>query len=93
VGLAASLLSFVGVLYAMYSKLIAGDAVPGWTSTVAIISFLFGILFVYLGLLGEYIGRVFVEVRRRPRFLLREKVGDDTPAVAQEGVSSDRSSR
>ena len=87
-GLTASVLSFFGVAYAMYSKFIAGDVIPGWTSTVAIVSFLFGLLFVLLGLLGEYLGRIFVEVRRRPRFLLREQIGFDEPAGQKEASSN-----
>lgn len=74
VGFIASGLSFLGIAYAILSKLIYGHAVPGWASTVAIMSFLFGILFALLGLLGEYLGRVLVEVRQRPRFLVRERL-------------------
>ncbi len=73
VGMTASALSFLGVAYAIYGKVVAGDAISGWTSTVAIMSFLFGVLFFYLGLLGEYLGRVIVEVRARPRYLISER--------------------
>ena len=76
-GFLASGLSFLGVVYAIYVKVIAGHAVPGWASSVAIISFLFGILFIFLGLLGEYVGRILLEVRRRPRFLVSETLGFD----------------
>lgn len=79
IGLGASLLAFLGVAYAIYGKLVTGSAIPGWASTVAILSFLFGVLFVYLGLLGEYVGRIVVEVRRRPRFLVSELIGHDRP--------------
>lgn len=75
VGLGASFLAFCGVIYAIYSKVVAGSAIPGWASTVAILSFLFAILFMYLGLLGEYLGRVMVEVRDRPRYLVSERTG------------------
>jgi len=79
VGVLASILAFCSVVYAIYSKVVSGSAIPGWASTVAILSFLFGILFIYLGLLGEYLGRVVVEVRRRPRYLVSELVGvEDT---------------
>jgi len=50
-------------------------AVPGWSSIVFIFSLLFGILFILLGLIGEYIGRILIEVRFRPRFLISEEVG------------------
>ncbi len=74
-GFGASGLSFCGILYAIYSKLVAGEAVPGWASTLAIMSFLFGVLFLFLGILGEYLGRIFLETRQRPRFIVSEGLG------------------
>jgi len=89
-GFTASLIAFLGVIYAIYSKLVVGSTIPGWTSTLAILSFLFGILFVYLGLLGEYVGRIVVEVRRRPRYLISERVGAKPPQDAEhsDGLAS-----
>jgi len=78
IGFIASGISFLGVVYAIYGKIVDGHAVPGWASSVAIISFLFGLLFVFLGLLGEYVGRILVEVRQRPRFLISENLGIGT---------------
>jgi glycosyltransferase involved in cell wall biosynthesis len=77
IGMFTSLIAFSGIVYAVYSKFISGTAVPGWASAVSIISFLFGVLFVLLGLMGEYIGRIFIEVRGRPRFVIDELVGID----------------
>jgi dolichol-phosphate mannosyltransferase len=71
-GLGSSLLAFVGVGLAIAGKWLDDDAIPGWASSVAISSFLFGVLFVFLAVLAEYVGRIAVEVRRRPRFLVRE---------------------
>ena len=79
IGFIASGISFLGVVYAIYGKIVDGHAVPGWASSVAIISLLFGLLFVFLGLLGEYVGRILVEVRQRPRFLISENLGIGTP--------------
>ncbi len=78
-GLMSSVVAFLAVVYAIVSKFVIGEAVPGWASSLAILSFLFGVLFVYLGLLGEYIGRILVETRRRPRFLVSETVGLAAP--------------
>jgi dolichol-phosphate mannosyltransferase len=74
-GFTASFISFAGIGYAIYGKILSGNAVAGWASSVAIISFLFAILFVYLGILGEYIGQIVTEVRRRPRYLVSERLG------------------
>jgi dolichol-phosphate mannosyltransferase len=73
IGLASSTLAFLSVGYAILGWWIDSVAVvPGWASTVAIVSFLFGVLFVFLAVLAEYVGRIVVEARRRPRFLVRE---------------------
>ncbi len=75
IGILTSITAFGGIGYALYSKFISGTAVPGWASAVSIISFLFGVMFVLVGLIGEYIGRIFMEVRGRPRFVIDEVVG------------------
>ncbi len=93
VGVATSAIAFGEISYALYQKLALGTPVAGWTSAVSIISFLFGILFILLGVLGEYIGRVLVEVRGRPRFLVMDEMG--TPQEAnkdREGREIDRRS-
>jgi dolichol-phosphate mannosyltransferase len=77
-GLISSAIAFFAVLYAILSKWVAGQVVPGWTSSVAITSFLFCALFIFLGILGEYLGRILVEVRERPRFLVNETIGIKT---------------
>jgi len=55
--------------------LVTGEAIPGWASSVSIVSFMFGILFILLGLIGEYIGRILIEVKARPRFLISDRLG------------------
>ena len=78
-GLLSSTLAFLGVGYAIVGKWLDQDAIPGWASSVAIMSFLFGVLFVFLAVLAEYVGRIVVEMRGRPRFLVRETT---QPAIA-----------
>lgn len=72
IGLASSTIAFLSVALAIVGKWFDDTAIPGWASSVAISSFLFGVLFVFLAVLAEYVGRIAVEVRRRPRFLVRE---------------------
>jgi dolichol-phosphate mannosyltransferase len=72
IGLISSTIAFLGVCYAILGKWLDKEAIPGWASSVAISSFLFGVLFVFLAVLAEYVGRIAVEVRHRPRFLVRE---------------------
>lgn len=67
-GLFALFAVIMGV-YALVS-LIAGRAVPGWTSTIASIWLIGGVQLIALGLIGEYIGKIYMEVKRRPRFIV-----------------------
>ena len=50
---------------------LTGNTIPGWTSTVLPIYFLGGVQLIFLGLLGEYIGKIFLEVKKRPRYIVR----------------------
>jgi len=78
-GLLGSVFSFLGVFYAFFGKIFGKETVPGWASTVLIISLLFSLLFIYLGILGEYVGRIIIEVRQRPRFIVCEQTGFSDP--------------
>ncbi|MDD6814730.1 MAG: glycosyltransferase family 2 protein [Akkermansia muciniphila] len=51
---------------------IYGAVAPGWTSIIVVMFFLFGLSFAFLGILGEYIGRIFIESRQRPRYIISE---------------------
>jgi dolichol-phosphate mannosyltransferase len=75
IGMIGSLLSALGILYSFFGRFIGKGVVPGWASTLMVISLLFFLLFIYLGVLGEYIGRMVIEVRRRPRFIVSETRG------------------
>ena len=75
IGAFMSLVAFGELSYALFVKIFTVKVVPGWTSAISIVSLLFGILFILLGLLGEYIGKILIEVRWRPRYLIRERIG------------------
>jgi hypothetical protein len=63
----------------LYLKLFTGAALSEWGSALSVITFLFGTLFILLGILGDYVGRILLEARGRPRFLISERVGfEDT---------------
>ncbi|HEY8520173.1 MAG TPA: glycosyltransferase family 2 protein [Gammaproteobacteria bacterium] len=79
VGLLSSAIAFFGVIYAIVGWWLDNDVIPGWASSVAISSFLFGVLFAFLAILAEYVGRILVEVRGRPRFLVRETTRASAP--------------
>jgi dolichol-phosphate mannosyltransferase len=75
IGILTSLIAFGEIIYAILVKLFTDSAVPGWASAISILSFLFGVLFILLGIVGEYIGRILIEVRQRPRYLIAEQIG------------------
>jgi dolichol-phosphate mannosyltransferase len=83
IGMITSGIAFGGVLYALYGFFFDDRTVPGWASGISIISFLFGISFILLGIIGEYIGRILIEVKRRPRFLISDQVGIGAPSSAK----------
>ena len=86
-GLLTSAFAFEQLVEALYRKLVLGGTVPGWTQTMLVMSFLFGMLFIVLGIVGEYIGRILVEVRGRPRYLVSEEVGASQARPAQESIA------
>ena len=74
-GVVTSAAAFAELIYAVSIRIWTENAVPGWASAVSILSLLFGISFILLGVIGEYVGRILIEVRGRPRFLVREAIG------------------
>jgi len=77
IGLLGSVLSLCSIFYAFFGKIFGEGTVPGWASTMMVLSVLFALLFIYLGILGEYVGRIIIEVRGRPRFIVCETAGTD----------------
>ena len=72
IGLIVSLLSFIGVIWAVVQAL-TGSAISGWASTVCIICFIGGIQLICLGVVGEYVGKTYMEVKARPRYIISER--------------------
>ena len=74
-GLIVALLSFAGVIWAIISAL-GGHAVAGWASTTCIICFVSGVQLICMGIIGEYIGKIYLETKRRPRYIISERTWD-----------------
>ncbi len=75
VGFAVSIFAFLVILDVLYSKLVAGTAVLGWASPLVSTLFLGGIQLLILGIIGEYLGRIYDEVKQRPYYVVAQKVG------------------
>ena len=74
-GVFVALLSFIGVICAIISAL-CGDTVAGWASTTCIVCFVGGVQLVCLGIIGEYIGKIYLETKGRPRYIISERTYD-----------------
>lgn len=76
-GLLAAGLAVAGIVYALVLRLFTSVWVEGWTALMIAVLFLGGVQLVALGIIGEYIGRIYGEVQRRPLYVLREVIGFD----------------
>ena len=76
IGLASVSASALFLLYAVYVKLVGGSP-DGFTALIAAIIFLSGVQLLFLGVIGEYIHRILDEVRNRPLYVVRRRVGGD----------------
>ena len=75
-GIGIAGLSFLGVLWSLIVAL-TGNSVPGWASTMCIVCFIGGIQLVCLGVIGEYVGKIYMEVKARPRYIISERTEED----------------
>lgn len=75
-GVTVSILSFLGVLWALIAQL-TGSTVSGWASTMCVICFMGGVQLVCLGVIGEYVGKIYMETKRRPRYIISERTWED----------------
>ena len=77
VGIILSVISFVLGSWYFFQKIIGINLTPGLTTTVILISFYSGIQLFGLGLLGEYVGRIYEQVKKRPKYILDKKINFD----------------
>ena len=74
-GFAVSLVSFIYIVYALGLKLFTDRVVLGWASVIVAVLFIGGVQLISLGIMGEYIGRIYEEVKHRPLYLIDELAG------------------
>ncbi|MFD0869680.1 Bactoprenol glucosyl transferase homolog from prophage CPS-53 [Chlamydia abortus] len=78
IGFVLSLSSFLYLLIVLYQKLFTNSTEPGWASIIAINLFFNGIVLLMLGVIGEYIGRIYDESKNRPLYIVKETKGFGT---------------
>lgn len=71
-GLFLTLVSFAAVVFVFLRRLIFGDPVAGWASTVCIILFMGGLQLLCMGIMGQYLAKTYLEVKRRPHYIIAE---------------------
>lgn len=81
-GIIVSLISFIGVILVLVAQA-TGATVTGWASMACIICFLGGMQMICLGVIGEYVGKVYLEVKRRPRYIISERTETAVGNVAE----------
>jgi len=96
-GIVVSLTGFIGIIWAIVEAL-RGQTVAGWASIICIVCFLGGIQLLSLGVIGEYIGKIYLETKRRPRYIIsdrtwrpyvrryKEEESSETQTLTEEGA-------
>lgn len=74
-GVFVAILSFIGVIWAIVSAL-CGSTVAGWASMTCIVCFVGGVQLICLGIIGEYIGKIYMEAKGRPRYIISDRTYD-----------------
>jgi len=74
-GLTIAFFSFLYILYALYIKFFTLQAIPGWTSVLVAVLFMGGVQLIFLGILGEYLSRVYEEAKDRPLYIISRTLG------------------
>ncbi len=77
-GVFVAIISFIGVLWALIAAL-CGHTVAGWASMTCIICFVSGVQLICLGIIGEYIGKIYMETKQRPRYIISERTWEQEP--------------
>ena len=88
VGFAISLISFIYLLVVLYQRLFTETTTTGWASIVAINLLFNGIILLLLGVIGEYIGRIYEETKNRPLYIVRERIGGQETAENKQLTAS-----
>ena len=76
-GIIVAAISFIGCIWTLITAL-TGHAVSGWASMTCIICFVSGVQLICLGIIGEYIGKIYLETKHRPRYIISERTWEES---------------
>lgn len=71
-GILMTIISFLAVIFICVRKIVWGDPVDGWASTVCIITFIGGVQLFCLGIIGKYLSKTYLETKKRPHYIINE---------------------
>jgi dolichol-phosphate mannosyltransferase len=77
IGVIIGMLSFLFGIALIIRRVLFENVAAGWTSTLVILSFLFGLNFFFLGIIGEYLGRIYLETKQRPKYIISRIIKSD----------------
>ena len=80
-GVSFTAISFIMVLVVILRKLIFGDPVAGWASTACIIMFIGGVQLFCMGIMGQYVAKLYLETKHRPHFIISDTNGKDIDKI------------
>nr|WP_154629224.1 glycosyltransferase family 2 protein [Streptococcus uberis] len=72
-GVMAFIVAIIGIIFIVIRKLVVGDPVSGWASTICVILLLGGLQLLALGIIGKYIAKIFLETKKRPVYIVKER--------------------
>ena len=75
-GTFVAMVSFIGVIWALVTAVL-GKTVAGWASMTCIVCFVSGVQLICLGIIGEYIGKIYMETKQRPRYIISERTWEE----------------
>ena len=73
--------AFLMILFIIVRKLLFGDPVAGWASTICVILFIGGIQLLCMGIIGQYLAKTYMEVKHRPHYIIAETNDDEAERV------------
>ena len=80
-GIVLTLISFLSILFIVIRKVLFGDPVAGWPSLVCIITFIGGIQLFCMGIMGQYLAKMYLEIKKRPHYIVSDTNEQDAVKI------------